>query len=428
MKKLLRKILRPILLTVIRLLGARRARLAAQHAREPVSIRPRILLVHPGPLGSLVMATPVLHALKEALPSAYVTMMVGPWSREVVERQPDIDQLLICPFPSYRSASAKGVRSYVLLAKVAKQLRQEHYDLAISLHRTSWWSATLFYLAAIPRRVGYTVQLGTSFLTHPVQFPADEHLTIARLRLISIGLQTLGGLPLEEPYTPQKYPLHFAPTTQEREWVSQRLLHDGIEENTPIVVIHPGTSVEVKQWRADAWAHCATVLSDASPGKPARRFVLTGSPGERTLLEEIAEATTVPTTIITDATVGQLAALLERAHLVLGVDSGPLHLAVAQRTPTVRLFGPTDPANYGPWGSQKQHRTVTSRHRCASCPVMPCRRLHFRPQELASHPCVRLISEQEVLASIAELFPDWSLTRKEPNEYLVAVPREESIL
>ena len=61
------------------------------------------------------------------------------------------------------------------------------------------------------------------------------------------------------------------------------------------------------------------------------------------MLEEIAQGMTSPPLLITDMTIGQMAAVLQRAKLVLGVDSGPVHLAVAQRTPTIHIFGPTDP-------------------------------------------------------------------------------------
>jgi len=111
------------------------------------------------------------------------------------------------------------------------------------------------------------------------------------------------------------------------------------------------------------------------------------------------------TTILTEATVGQLAALLKRCQLVLGVDSGPLHLAAAQRIPTLRIFGPTDPRRYRAWDCAKRHVVATSNYRCVGCPAIPCGRLHFQPRELASHPCVQLVSERQVLGTIARHFP-----------------------
>lgn len=396
----LNRVLRRILLLLVRLYGAAGAGAAAQRARQPISRVQRILLIHPGPLGALILTTPVPQALKTQVPDAHLTMMVAPWSKEVVANHPAIDQLQVYQFPSYRSGSPKGLKSYISLVRLARQLNRDHYDLAINLHRNSWWSAALIYLARIPRRIGYAVSPGTPFLTHALPFQSQQHITISHLTTLSVGLQALGYEPIPEPYTPKRYPLHFAPTTDEQQWVAQLLSAQGVDAATSLVVIHPGTSVAVKQWRPGAWAACATALSKYMSDL---LILLTGTPQERPLLEEISLLTSARTIILTTTTVGQLAALLGRSQLVLGVDSGPLHLAVAQGTPTLQIFGPTDSRRYGAWGSPQRHALITSSHPCPGCPAIPCGRLHFQPGELASHPCVRLVSEQQVIAAIFNL-------------------------
>lgn len=401
---LLKKIIRRIVLLLIRLYGAAGVRAASQRVRASTVQAPRILLLHPGPLGALVLTTPVLHALKTQIPDAHITMMVGPWAGEVVAHHPDIDHLLVYPFPSYRRISPKGLRSYIALIRLARQLKRGHYDLALNLHRNFWWGAVLIYLACIPRRVGYAVAPGTSFLTHSLPFQPHEHVTISRLAALSAGLQALGYSPLPEPYTPEHYPLQVESAAEEEEWVTQRLRAEGINEAASLVAIHPGTSVAVKQWRAEAWANCATALSNCWSGRGVH-FLLTGTERELPLLQEIARGTSARTTILTEATVGQLAALLRRCQLVQGVDSGPLHLAAAQRTPTLRIFGPTDPRRYRAWDCSERHVVVTSNYRCAGCQAIPCGRLHFQPREIASHPCVQLVPEQQVLNAVARHFP-----------------------
>ena len=74
-------------------------------------------------------------------------------------------------------------------------------------------------------------------------------------------------------------------------------------------------------------------------------FLLTGTTQEQPLLEGIARATTAHTAMLTGVSLGQLAAAFQQAQLVLGVDSGPLHLGVALGIPTVRIYGPSTRAS-----------------------------------------------------------------------------------
>ncbi len=395
-------LLRRVMLLLVRLYGFIGLQKAAK-SQKPLADAPRILLIRPDHLGDMVLTTPVLDALKTQLPQAHITMMVGSWSSEVVARHPAIDRLLQCPFPGFQRAPQKPLTPYKVLFSFAQQLRRNNYDIAINLRPDFWWGAALVYLAHIPRRVGYAIAPGTPFLNHVVPFHTPELATVSNLRLASVALEILDHVPLAEPYTPAQYPTVFTPTPEEYSSVGQRLKQEGFTDDTCIVVIHPGTGAPVKLWRNQAWAHCADALPTLLTTSAPVRIILTGSENERPMLEEIAGSMTTPPVMMTDTTVGQLGVLLGRASLVLGVDNGPLHLAVAQGTPTVQIFGPTDPRIYGPWGDPEQHVVIASAHRCPTCPVIPCGRLDFRPDELSEHPCVRLVAEQEVEAAIVAL-------------------------
>jgi ADP-heptose:LPS heptosyltransferase len=403
----LKSLLRGLVLLLVRLYGLPRARAAAKKVRATVPPAPRILLIRPDHLGDMLLTTPVLDALKNSAPNAHITMMVGPWSSEIVARHPAIDRLLVFSFPGFRRASQNPLSPYMLLVSAARQLRRGKYDLAINLRPDFWWGAALLYLAGIPRRVGYALRPGAAFLSHTRRLQAPELASVSSLRLASAGLQSLGFAPLSEPFTPARYPAIFQPSEEEQRQVANRLQSAGIDAQTPVIVIHAGTGGAVKLWRNEAWSRCADevveLLSACLTNAAPARIILTGSKSERPMLEEIASATTTPALIITDRTVGQLAALLGRASLALGVDNGPLHMAVAQGTPTVSIFGPTDPRIFGPWGSPERHIVVASTHRCATCPAIPCGRLDFTPRELPLHPCVRLVTEREVMAAVKQL-------------------------
>jgi ADP-heptose:LPS heptosyltransferase len=95
-----------------------------------------------------------------------------------------------------------------------------------------------------------------------------------------------------------------------------------------------------------------------------------------------------------ETTLDQLAAVFRGCRLVLGLDSGPLHLAVAMGTPTVHLYGPVDVVTFGPWGAAERHRALTS-----DWPCIPCNRLDYADDSVPHHPCVREIGVEKVLAA-----------------------------
>ncbi|MBV9691223.1 MAG: glycosyltransferase family 9 protein, partial [Ktedonobacteraceae bacterium] len=399
----MKRLLRTLILLLIRLIGAPAAYTAARKVYTKKIGTPRILLIRPDHLGDLVLTTPVLQALREHVPSAHISMMVGPWSSAVAARHPAIDQIITCPFPGFQRTTQKALAPYILLLRTAQDIHRGKYDLAINLRPDFWWGAATLYFAHVPRRVGYALAPALPFLTHALPFQRAEHATVSALRLTSAGLRILGLSSLTEPYTPARYPLYFLPSTEEETWVAERLQVEGVKSEDVIIVIHPGSGAPVKLWRPEGWATCADALSTAFPCTAPVRIILTGSTHERPLLEEIARGMKTAALLFTDTTVGQLAALLKRAHLVLGVDNGPLHLAVAQGTATIQVFGPTDARIFGPWGPAERHIVIASTRRCPTCPTIPCGRLDFSPQELGQHTCVSAVQEQQVLEAVRAL-------------------------
>jgi heptosyltransferase-2/heptosyltransferase-3 len=93
----------------------------------------------------------------------------------------------------------------------------------------------------------------------------------------------------------------------------------------------------------------------------------------------------------------ELAAVVSRAALVVGSDSGPLHLAVARGTPTVHVFGPADPAKFGPWGPPKRHLVLTADVGCRPCGDLS------RCQVEEQLACMRGVSVEQVLGACRSL-------------------------
>jgi heptosyltransferase-2/heptosyltransferase-3 len=129
------------------------------------------------------------------------------------------------------------------------------------------------------------------------------------------------------------------------------------------------------------------------------RVIISGSTGERSLAEDIAgRMENTPIVIAGQTSLGELAAIMGRCELVIGVDSGPLHLAVSQNVPTVHLFGPVNHRTFGPWGDPRKHLVLLSDMDC-----IPCNRLDYGAEEVEDHPCVRSITVAQVLSAADSL-------------------------
>jgi lipopolysaccharide heptosyltransferase II len=357
--------------------------------QPPVSI----LLIRPDHLGDLLFTTPALRALREAFPQARITCLVGPWAEAVVAGNPHIDEIMLCPFPGFTRQTKKSVvEPYVILGRYGRLLRGKDFDLAVILRFDHWWGALLAYLARIPRRVGHDIAEVKPFLTDAVPYVSGRHEVEQNLALV----EAMGGqLPLRRFAQPsQGLPLEFPLSAQDREFAARYLAEQGIGNHDPLVCIHPGAGAPVKLWRNEGWAQVADDL-----GKYGANVILTGSASEKALVQAIAERmTTQPIVAAGQTTLGQLAALMARCRLVLGVDSGPLHLAVAVGAPTVHLYGPVDSRTFGPWGDPTRHIVLTSDMDC-----IPCNRLDYRVDELKEHHCVWDISEAQVSEAARQL-------------------------
>ncbi len=406
----MRRVVRRLLILLIAVAGFARIR------RKPHSLREirRILLIRPDHLGDLLFTTPALAEMRRAFPGAHITYLVGPWSREVVARNLNVDEVQTCAFPGFRRDAQGALEPYRLLWRLAGQLQRQQFDLAIVMRPDFWWGVWLVYLAGVPLRVGHAHELQTRFLTLALPIDPYEHATRQNLRLVRAAVQLAKSVDAPAPHvpifnkslqkapsegaepTPGKPPLEFVPTDEERAWVRERLTAATITEKDTLIVIHPGTGAPVKLWEGGSWARVADTLIRTH----GARIVLTGAESERALVEAVVSRMNEPAlALIGETDVGKLAALLARAALVLGVDNGPLHLATAQGTPTARIYGPTDPRIFGPWGAPSTQKVLQATQPCPGCAAIPCGRLDWLPEELPAHPCVRSVSVEAVLAA-----------------------------
>lgn len=351
----------------------------------------RILLIRPDHIGDLLFVTPAVRLLRTAFPDAYLACMVGPWAKAVLENNPHLDEIIVCPFPGFtRRPKDSLLAPYQLLYEWAAKLRAWCFDLAIVLRFDHWWGTLLAYLAGVPYRLGYAIAECAPFLTMAIPYVSQRHEVEQNLALAEQAIRDL-----HRHIPPEPGHLEFFVTEQDRQQIARYLSEHGVALEEAIVVIHPGAGAPVKEWRPEAFAQVA----DAIVERWHARVMLTGSYDDLDLAWSIyAHMRNDPIVAVGDTTLGQLAALFQRSRLVIGPDCGPLHLAVAMGTPTVHLYGPADSHKFGPWGAPSRHLVLTSGRAC-----IPCNRLDYTDQELPEHPCVREITPETVLDAAGRL-------------------------
>jgi lipopolysaccharide heptosyltransferase II len=366
-----------------RFLGARASRPPSQG---------RILLIRPDHLGDALLAAPTGLALRDALPEARIDWLVGPWAAEVIRRAPHADEILTCEFPGFtRRTKQSPWEPYLVLAREARRLRARGYDLALILRPDHWWGSLLATAAGVPCRLGYGVEACRPFLTHqlpldPTTHSVDQGLALARLagRVIDSGSEIRDFEP------------RFDVGPAERAWARRALEEAGDARQGPIVAIHPGSGAAVKNWLPERWGELVTAIERRS----GARVLLTGSEAETSLVQQIADRPdTQPLILSGRTTLGQLAALFEASSLVVGGDSGPLHLATTVGTPTVRLYGPTDPTRFGPRGDRAAHHIVR-----ATLPCQPCGNIVAPPCGATTTPaCLRVVTVPHVVDAVRQV-------------------------
>lgn len=357
--------------------------------RPRSSIR-RVLLIRPDHLGDFLFATPALELWRQqTVPFVETTLSIGPWCAELARHGPKAGAIETFDYPGFARQPKTGLWApYRALLRHARAIRRTGYEAGVVMRFDHWWGGLLLGLAGIPTRIGYATDPLCQFLTDALPYHGAVHEVSRNLDLVRHALASIGA---ESELCSDEIPsLTYRVDPEERETVDRLLLEIGIGESDPFVVIHPSAGATVKEWPARRFA----AVADGLIRQQGVRVLLTGARSDMGTAWKVAAYMQEEVHVLAGKTsLSELAALLERSTLVIGADSGPLHLAVAVGAPTIHLYGPVDPALFGPWSWRSdRHRVLMT-----DCPCAPCNRLDFEPAELSAHRCMETIRVDDVL-------------------------------
>ena len=334
-----------------------------------VPIPERILVIKLRYVGDVLLATPVLSRLREGFPKAHLTMLVNPGTDEVVRGHPALDEVLIL-----ERGSVVGQWRFV------QELRDRSFDIVVDLTDGDR-SALLGRLSGAPVRLGYNSEGRWRGFLYTKVIEADRFaMHTVRYHLAATESLGLTGPP----------PAPILTVTPEAQHEGDRLLREaGIDGMLPLVCLHPGARWWFKSWPAERFA----ALADLIQTETSAQALFLGGELERSLSDRIAGGMKTPFhSLIGKTSLLDLAAVLERASLLVTNDNGPMHMAAAMHIPVIGLFGPSDPTAWGPWGDG--HRTFYKGLDCRACFHPDC----FRGEQN----CMRLITLDEVWEGVLE--------------------------
>ena len=304
----------------------------------------KILVVRRGGLGDMLMATPLLRALREHFPSSRLYVLASKQAIPGLNGCAWVDQILEVP-----SATKEWL-------PLLQKLRRERIDTAFILHRF-FAPFLLTLLAGIPRRLGFDWKNHGFALTDSIPFSA------ARSQTLQIGqLLTLLGKPASDTN------MEFAAGADAIRCAREILEGWGFDPAKALVGIHPGGgetagySDPTKRWLPERFGRLADLLVQSG----GVQVVLLQGPGDKPFVDEALKNMNARALgIASGLPLAVFAALIKKCDLVVVNDTGPMHIAAAQNVPVVAIIGPTHPAYTPPRGGI--HKVVWAGVSCSPC-------------------------------------------------------------
>jgi len=343
-----------------------------------------VLIVRLGALGDIVHAVPAAAALRDAWPDARIDWLVDGRHREIVDLVTGVDRII-----------ALEGRTIAGWAEVVRTLRQVRYDWAVDFQGLLK-SAVLARASGAARVAGFSIwhvreKTARPFYTDPP--PREDPLRRGKpsqgglLRhgkreekhVIRKNLGLLRALGIDD----ERFVFPLAPVDS----VALDAIRATLGSDRRFALINAGAAWPNKRWLPERFGAVATFLLEV---RDLPCFVLWG-PGEGPLAQAVVDASQGAARLCPPTGVTDILALCRAAALMISGDTGPLHMATAAGTPTVSVFGPTDPARNGPWDPRDP---AVSRFVSCRCPYRRrCREADW---------CMADIPTSEVTAAVQQ--------------------------
>lgn len=352
----------------------------------------KILIFNPFGIGDVLFSLPLLETLRTNFPEASVSYLCNARTKPLLEGDPRIEKTFVFEKDDWRSLWDDSPPAFFkAMGKFLGEIKRERFDVCFDLSLNRVYGAILAWIG-IPRRIGFNYRGRGFFLTDRIRIDGyhGQHVADAYLELV-------GKLGAVKPVRSMRLAL-----SKEDEARADALISAlGVPAGSPLVALCPGggkswgPEAHFKHWPLDRYATLAGRLRKAH----GATILVVGDASEQSLGEQVAARGAGIHNLCGKTSVRDLAALLSRCALAICNDGGVLHLAVSVGTPTVSLFGPVDPAVYGPYQADGRHKVLV--YESLSC--RPCYRNFRFPGCYINMACLREISVTQVEEACAPI-------------------------
>jgi len=337
-----------------------------------------VLVIRTSAIGDVVMASGLIPLLREAWPHAHIAWLAEPGVSDLLQHNPRIDEVILWRKTAWLDLWRRRAYSKLVgeVRGLRTELRTRSFDLVLDLQGLLK-SGVLAWLSGARERVGLASREGSArLMTRVVSPPDGDRRMSSEYRFLADAL----GLRRD------RFRLDLVPGDAAEEGAGTLLSERGLSGR--FVALAPFTTRPQKHWFEDRWIDLATRFRDL--GTPA---VVLGGPGDRESGQRIASAADNGVFNLAGQTpLSVSAALVDRADLLVGVDTGLTHMGIALETPTVALFGSTRP--------YLDAMGAPARILYEPLPCSPCKR---NPTCGGRYDCMRAHSVEAVLRAAREL-------------------------
>ncbi len=352
-----------------------------------------VLCIRPDNLGDLLMTSPAIRAFKKSVPNRKITLLTSGAGSKIARFIPEIDDVMTYDIPWYKHGNPASGKEVYDIVDAIKERAFEAAIIFTVFSQNPLPTAMLCYMAGIKRVAGYCRENPYNLMSDwvPDHEPVYKvkHEVERQLELV----QHLGAI-----VTHDNIVLSTSPTA--RRAILDKMKSEGIDLEAPWLVLHPGVSEVKRQYPVDYFAEVTRrVIHELG-----YQVVITGVESERSLASHIIKHSGPGThTLAGKLDVAELIALIAEAPLLIGNNTGPVHIAAGVGTPVVVLYAMTNP-QHTPWRIPNKVLTfqVPELLKSKNVIISQANEKYFDENK-------PMVQPEEVLSAIKELLEETSL-------------------